>query len=57
MKYTTQRKKELLVRLIELMLYTGYDISDLVGRPLSYFNYTAIEFEVIPYYENIYNSM
>lgn len=35
-------KKRLLVQLIELYIYCGYDISDLVGRPFAYFNYDAV---------------
>lgn len=38
---TTKEKKALLVELIELMLYCGYDISDMVGIPLSKFNFNG----------------
>ena len=40
---TAQQKRELLRRLVELMIYCGYDVTDLMGRPLSYFNWDNIE--------------
>jgi len=40
---TTSDKRALLVELIELSVFNAHDISPLVGKPLSYFNYEAIK--------------
>lgn len=37
------QKKKMLVKLIELSVQAGHDITPLVGRPLSYFNWEAVE--------------
>lgn len=42
-KLTKQTKLQMLTRLIELLLFQGYDISFLVGKPLSHFNFETIE--------------
>lgn len=42
-KLTKQTKLQMLRRLIELLLFQGYDISFLIGKPLSYFNFEVIE--------------
>jgi hypothetical protein len=46
---TPLEKRKLLVKLVELMLYTGYDISDLMGRPLSYFDFEKIKVAIKKY--------
>ena len=43
MNMEPREKRLLLVQLIEKYVQSGYDISDLVGRPLSYFNWGAIQ--------------
>ena len=40
---TIQEKRELLREMITLMVYTGYDFSDYLGKPLSYFNYDGVK--------------
>lgn len=47
MKLTPTEKRSLLTELIELMVHTGYDISDLIGRPLYYFDYDKIKQSII----------
>jgi hypothetical protein len=37
-----EEKIKLLVKLIETSVSLGYDISDLVGKPLSYFNFNKV---------------
>jgi hypothetical protein len=37
-----EEKRKLLSEVIELMIYCAYDHKDLVGRPLSYFDYEAL---------------
>lgn len=39
-------KRALLVEFVELMVRNGYDISCVVGRPLSYFNYEMVRVEM-----------
>jgi len=39
----TADKRKLLAEFIELQVQHGYDISNLVGRPLSYFDWTKIQ--------------
>ena len=39
---TTQKKKYYLSKYIEMQVYWGMDISDMVGVPLSKFNFTYI---------------
>ena len=40
---TAKEKKELLREMITLMVYTGYDFADYMGKPLSYFNYDGVK--------------
>ena len=40
---TSKEKKELLREMITLMVYTGYDFADYLGKPLSYFNYDGVK--------------
>lgn len=42
MKLTPNQKRKLLARYIEHKVSGGYDITDLVGRPLSYFDWVNI---------------
>ncbi len=37
-----KEKKQLLKEMIELMIFCGYDIINVVGKPLSFFNYQFI---------------
>jgi hypothetical protein len=39
---TPKAKRNLLRRLIEIEIILGYDVTDLVGRQLSYFNWDAV---------------
>lgn len=41
--YTIKQKRYLLCRLIELYVQNGYSINDLIGRPLSYFDFSKVE--------------
>lgn len=41
-EFTPEEKRKMLIELIELHIYCGYDISELVGRPLNYYNYENI---------------
>ncbi|QHB40951.1 hypothetical protein HWC99_gp20 [Flavobacterium phage vB_FspS_tant8-1] len=36
-------KRKLLVEMIELMIFCGYDITNHVGRPLSYFDFEKVQ--------------
>lgn len=49
-KYTLDEKKRLLIKLIELLVMGGYDISHLVGKPLNYFDFYKIDTIIIPKY-------
>lgn len=41
-KLNTKTKRKILTRYTELLVYAGYDISHLFGKPLSYFDYIKI---------------
>jgi hypothetical protein len=41
-KYTLRQKYYLLATLIEKRIYCGYSITDLIGKPLSYFDFDKI---------------
>lgn len=49
MKLTPSEKRKLLVKLIEHWVMEGIDISSLVGRPLSYFDWVVISQAVKDY--------
>lgn len=55
-KLTTLQKKQMIAELIELRVQTGYEILDLIGVPLSRFNYDAVQ-NSINYYRAIYEAM
>lgn len=38
-----KEKRILLARMVELYVHCGYDISGIVGQPLSYFNWELVE--------------
>jgi hypothetical protein len=40
---TPNQKRNKLRKFIELSIYCGYDITDYLGRPLSYFNFQALD--------------
>lgn len=40
---TDQQKRELLKRLVALMVYNGIDISDFFGQPLDSFDYDLVK--------------
>ena len=46
-KLTSHDKKRLLVELIETMVENGYDLTDHIGKPLSYYNYEAVEQRIV----------
>jgi len=50
MKLTPNQKRKLLARFIEHKVHNGYDITDLVGRPLSYFDWVVI-YQAVKEYE------
>ena len=54
--YTLKEKKYLLCRLVELYVLLGYSISELVGKPLSYYDFDKISANVDKY-EKEYESM
>jgi len=52
---TPLEKRKLLVKMIELMVFTGYDFSDYVGKPLSYFDFDKVK-SAIKKYQKEYDS-
>jgi hypothetical protein len=52
---TPQEKKKLLSELVWLMVYTGYDISSLMGKPLNFFDYDKVK-EHIKHFQSIYDN-
>lgn len=50
MNLTPTEKRKLLARFIENKVQQGIDISDLVGRPLSYFDWVLI-YKAVQEYE------
>ena len=42
----TIEKKLLLMRFFELHTYLGYDFSFFMGKPLNYYDYTALKKEI-----------
>jgi hypothetical protein len=44
---TPKEKRKLLARLFFLLIQTGYDIEDLIGKPLSYFDYDKIKLRIL----------
>lgn len=40
---SAKEKRHLLRKMIELLVYTGVDFSDYLGKPLSYFNYDGVK--------------
>jgi hypothetical protein len=40
--YTLKEKKEMLARMIWLMVHCGYGITDVIGKPLSYFDFHKV---------------
>lgn len=45
-KYTLKQRYHLLATLIELRVFCGYSIVDLIGKPLSYFDFEKIEIAI-----------
>ncbi|MEO1099272.1 MAG: hypothetical protein AAFX57_16190 [Bacteroidota bacterium] len=52
MNLTPTQKRKLLARFIEHKVQQGIDISDMVGRPLSYFDWVLI-YQAVQEYESI----
>lgn len=48
-KYTAKQKLALLTELVELRIYTGYRIDDIIGLPFSHFNYDAVKNDIVVY--------
>jgi cell division protein FtsB len=42
-------KKKLIVKLTELMLYCGYDITDLIFKPSTYYDYDKVKVSIAKY--------
>jgi hypothetical protein len=42
-KFTIQQKKFILAEYIKLLVKNGYDIKRLMGRPLSLYDYNALQ--------------
>jgi len=51
-----KEKKQLLARLIELHILTGYSIIGFIGKPLSYFDFDKVNYQ-IKLMENEYEKM
>lgn len=45
-KLTNKEKKQLIVRLIELHYQLCYDFTDLIAKPLSYFDYEKVKIAI-----------
>lgn len=46
-KYTLKQKYYLLASLIELRVFCGYSITDLIGKQLSYFDFDKITDSIV----------
>lgn len=44
-------QKELLRKYIEMLVFTGYDITDLLCKPLDYFNFNEIKKQLKKYHK------
>ena len=44
-----KEKKKLIVQLIELKIYCGYDVSDLIFKPSTYFDYDGVKKVILKY--------
>jgi hypothetical protein len=44
-----KQKKKLITELIELKIYCGYDVSDLVFKPASYFDFEGVKKVILKY--------
>ena len=42
-KYTTVQKRNIITQFIETLVMNGYDISEMVGRPLSFYDYEKLQ--------------
>jgi len=48
-----QEKKNLIAQLLEYYVRGGYDITEFIGKPLSYFDYEAIANRIEKFEEEI----
>lgn len=56
MKLTLKDKRYLLMKLFEIYLIQGYDITDWMGKPLSFFDYKGVIHAIIKEEQNYYGS-